>query len=94
MPPGFEWNEEKAQTNLVKHGVSFIEASTVFDDPEGVILDDQYHSVGELRFIILGRSIVKRVLLVIHCDRGENIRIISARPATSSEKRIYERRSN
>ena len=92
MPPfGFEWNEEKAEANLWKHNIPFAEATTVFDDPNCLIMDDQEHSIDEARFIIIGRSIVKRLLLVIHCDRNDNIRIISARIATPAEKRLYER---
>jgi uncharacterized protein len=91
MPPsGFEWNEEKAQLNLRKHGIAFTEAMTVFDDPECLVMDDKEHSIGEARFLILGFSIAYRLLLVVHCDRNENIRIISARPATLSEKRTYQ----
>lgn len=76
-------------------GVSFAEASTVFDDPYCLMMDDPEHSVGEARFLILGRSVVYRLLLVVHllvvhCDRGKAIRIISARPATPSERRSYE----
>lgn len=91
MIPGFEWNEEKARINLNKHGVSFTEAATVFDDPLCLIMDDPKHSIGEARFIILGYSVVRRLLLVVHCERDTNIRIISARCATPSEKRCYER---
>lgn len=90
MVPGFEWDEEKAQANLTKHGISFVEATTVFDDPNCLIMDDPKHSFGESRFLILGYSIVQRLLLVVHCDRSSTIRIISARPATSSERRNYE----
>lgn len=90
MIPEFEWNEEKARINLSKHGVSFAEAATVFNDPFCLIMDDPKHSVGEARFIILGYSVVSRLLLVVHCDRGSTIRIISARCATPSEKRCYE----
>jgi hypothetical protein len=54
--PGFEWNDEKALVNLRKHGVSFIEASTVFDDPNCLIMDDENHSIGKVRFLILGYS--------------------------------------
>jgi uncharacterized protein len=88
--PGFEWNDEKALANLRKHGVSFIEASTVFDDPNCLIMDDENHSIGEVRFLILGYSKAYRLLLVVHCDRKNNVRIISARPATFSERRAYE----
>jgi uncharacterized protein len=92
MPPfGFEWDEEKAKANLWKHNIPFAEATTVFDDPNCLIMDDDERSIGEARFIIIGRSIINRLLLVIHCDRNQNIRIISARPATPAEKRFYER---
>lgn len=90
MVAGFEWNDEKAQQNLDKHGVSFAEAATVFDDPFCLIMDDPNHSVGEARFLLLGYSVVHRLLLVVHCDRHSSIRIISARPATLSERRSYE----
>jgi uncharacterized protein len=89
-PDGFEWNEEKAKSNLRKHGVSFVEAATVFDDPWYLIMDDPDHSVGEQRFLVLGYSIASRLLLVVYCDRAEAIRIISARPATPFEQRRYE----
>jgi hypothetical protein len=91
VPEGFEWDEEKAQTNLTKHGISFAEAITVFDDPNCLIMDDPKHSISESRFLILRYSIVQRLLLVVHCDRGSTIRIISARLATPSERRNYER---
>jgi uncharacterized protein len=91
MPPsGFEWNEEKAQINLGKHGVAFTEATTVFDDPNCLFMDDEDHSIGEARFLILGYSSAQRLLLVIHCDRRQNIRIISARTATPAENRTYQ----
>jgi uncharacterized protein len=91
MISGFEWNEEKAQINLSKHGISFAEATTVFDDSNCLLMDDPQHSIGERRFLILRYSTVNRLLLVVHCDRGSNIRLISARPATPSERRNYER---
>jgi uncharacterized protein len=91
MIPGFEWNEEKAQINLSKHGISFTEATTVFEDPNCLLMDDPQHSTLERRFLILGYSTVNRLLLVVHCDRGSNIRLISARSATPSERRNYER---
>jgi uncharacterized protein len=91
MPPsGFEWNEEKAETNRQKHGITFTEATTVFDDLNCLFMNDEDHSIGEARFLILGYSIARRLLLVVHCDRRENIRIISARPATPAEKRTYK----
>jgi len=90
IPAGFEWDEEKAESNLRKHGVSFSKPATVFDDPLCLIMNDPNHSDREQRFLLLGCSVVSRLLLVVHCNRGEAIRIISARPATLSEKRSYE----
>ena len=86
----FEWDAQKAAINKKKHGVSFEEASTVFGDPLSVTIDDPLHSVGEERFVIIGRSYKQRTLVVVHAERGNNIRIISARLATSPEKRTYE----
>ena len=86
----FEWDAQKAAINKKKHGVSFEEASTVFGDPLSVTIDDPLHSVGEERFVIIGRSHKQRTLVVVHAERGNNIRIISARLATSPEKRTYE----
>jgi len=86
----FEWNSDKAEANLAKHGISFEEASTVFLDPLSLTVPDPIHSNEENRFIITGRSIEQRHLVVVHVDRGDKIRIISARMATPSEKRSYE----
>jgi uncharacterized protein len=86
----FEWDATKALSNERKHGVSFDEASTVFGDVLSISGRDLEHSVGENRFITLGLSSQGRVLLVSHADRGAVIRIISARPTTRKEKRIYE----
>ncbi|MDR0286830.1 MAG: BrnT family toxin, partial [Clostridiales bacterium] len=79
----FEWDETKNNKNILKHGVNFIEASTVFRDTQAVILDDISHSYDEDRFIIIGVSEKQRMLIVCHCYRGndELIRIISARKA-------------
>jgi uncharacterized protein len=85
----FEWDESKARRNLQKHGVSFEEAVTVFADWRSTTIADPDHSVGELRFLILGTSAEGQVLVVSHTERGENIRIISARPATARERRKY-----
>jgi uncharacterized DUF497 family protein len=81
----FEWDPSKAQSNVRKHGVTLDEAATVFDDPYARIIDDPDHSVVEERFIILGMSMRARELVVSHCMRGLNgkvVRIISARRAT------------
>jgi len=87
----FEWDEGKAAENLTKHGVSFAEAATVFADPLSRTIPDPLHSNEEDRFVILGESAVGHALVVVHTHRGENIRIISARKATSRERKDYER---
>lgn len=86
----FEWDERKAQANLNKHQVSFEEASTVFGDPLSLTIDDPVHSEEESRFVTVGKSITGRVLIVVHSDRGDYIRIISARKATRHERKQYE----
>ena len=86
----FEWNPEKATLNLEKHGVSFQEAATVFNDPLSVTFPDPDHSIRENRYVIIGLSRFEQLLVVAHTDRGEKIRIISARNATRQEKRFYE----
>jgi uncharacterized DUF497 family protein len=86
----YEWDENKAATNLSKHGVSFAEARTVFDDPLYVDFFDPDHSYGEHRFILLGQSAQGRLLFVSYIERNNSIRLISAREATPSERRAYE----
>jgi len=86
----FEWDLEKARTNLNKHNVSFSEAATVFNDPLSLTFPDPDHSIGESRYIIIGRSSLERVLVIAHTERGTTIRIISARQATPKERRFYE----
>jgi uncharacterized DUF497 family protein len=86
----FEWDNAKAETNLRKHGVSFAEAATVFGDPLAVTFFDPDHSDEEDRFLTIGMSIDNRVLMLSHTDRGEKVRIISARVATRSERKGYE----
>jgi uncharacterized DUF497 family protein len=90
MPLNFEWDENKARTNLAKHGVGFEEASTVFGDPMSITIPDPAHSQGEARWIILGHSQRGRLLVVAHTERGDNLRIISARPASRRERKQYE----
>ncbi len=90
MKLNFEWDEEKAQVNLKKHRVSFEEAMTVFVDPLSMTISDPDHSVNEFRYIDVGRSEKGRVLLVVYAERGSNIRLISCRKATHSERRRYE----
>ena len=89
MIEGFEWDEFKARQNLAKHGVLFVEATTVFLDPLSIAVDDPDHSQGEQRYLIIGYSHRGRLLVVVHVDRGDNIRIISARTATGYERRTY-----
>ena len=86
----FEWDPAKAAENLAKHGVSFEEASTVFRDTLSATGPDPDHSVGEERFVTFGVSTSGRLLIVAHAEDGDTIRIISARPAKSGERKIYE----
>lgn len=90
----FVWDNRKADSNNQKHGVSFEEAATVFEDENGLVIFDPDHSEEEDRFIILGFSNVLRLLVVCHCYREdeEQIRIISVRKATVRESATYERR--
>ena len=89
----FAWDRRKAQSNLVKHGVSFEEAQTVFLDDNARLIDDPDHSGEEERFVLLGHSLQARCLIVIHCyrERDSVIRLISARPATKQEEEVYWR---
>lgn len=86
----FEWDPAKATRNAKKHRVSFDEAVTVFYDPLAATFDDPHHSVGERRFITIGYSSRGRLLLIAHAERGEAIRIISARLATAQERKRHE----
>lgn len=86
----FEWDPEKAASNADKHGVEFAEAATVFADPLELTIADPDHSEDENRFISLGRSTSGTLLVVSFTERENRIRIISARPATSRERRDYE----
>lgn len=86
----FEWDPHKAAANLGKHGVAFEEAVTAFADPHSITIPDPDHSMGEDRFVLIGRSAVQRLLVVVHLERGERIRLISARLAARRERRSYE----
>ena len=89
----FEWDGDKARLNASKHHITFVEASTVFSDPLAVIFDDEEHSQKEIREIIVGHSILERLLFVSFTERAqETVRIISARKATKRERRDYEQR--
>ena len=86
----FEWDQQKAQSNLVKHGISFKEAQTVFDDPLYVDFYDPDHSQNENRYIIIGASSMGHILLVSYIERGNITRIISARKVTKQEFKTYQ----
>jgi hypothetical protein len=86
----FAWDKKKASRNLVKHSISFEEATTVFGDPLSNTFPDQDHSIAEQRFVIIGLSEQGRILVVAHTDEGELVRIISAREATHGERKSYE----
>jgi uncharacterized DUF497 family protein len=86
----FEWDPQKAKSNLEKHGVSFEEASTAFQDTLSLTIDDPLHSIDEQRVILIGMSQKNRILVVVHTERGDSIRIISARKATKEERQSYE----
>ena len=90
----FEWDEKKNLQNVLKHGINFKEASSVFFDENGLIIDDPAHSESEERFILIGFSSLANILVVCHCFRenDEIIRIISARKATKNEAKQYLRR--
>jgi uncharacterized DUF497 family protein len=86
----FEWDEQKAEQNLRKHRVSFEEARTVFGDPFAITIPDPQHSTRESRYVDIGYSSQRRLLVVVYTEREPNIRIISCRPATQRERRVYE----
>lgn len=86
----FEWDFEKAKSNLLKHGVSFEESATAFGDVDSLTINDPTHSVSEIRKILLGMSSEKKLLVVVFTERKGNIRIISARKASRKEKVYYE----
>jgi len=89
----FEWDEKKAAANFRKHGVSFEEAASVFGDPLSLTIPDPEHSEDEDRSVLLGMSEGHRSLVVVvHAERADTIRLISARPATPAERRDYEER--
>ena len=85
-----EWDEEKAASNLDKHGVSFEEAATVFSDPLYIDFYDPDHSIDEHRYLIMGQSTGGRLLIVSYTERNEVARLISARELTLSERKTYE----
>jgi uncharacterized protein len=91
LAPAFEWDSRKARSNIRKHGVTFIEAASVFADPLARIFDDPDHSAEESREIIIGHSATGKLLLVCFSEALEDqVRIISARRATKREQQDYE----
>ena len=86
----FEWDWKKEAANRRKHTVGFANASTVFGDPLSITIPDPDHAAGEERFLIIGMSSERKLLVVVHTIRGARIRIISARLATQRERRNYE----
>jgi uncharacterized protein len=86
----FAWDSRKAAANLKKHGVDFKEAATVFDDPLSTTYPDIDHSVSERRFVTVGASAPRRVLVVAYTEHGEAVRLIGARLATRRERTFYE----
>ena len=86
----FEWDKKKFKANVNKHGVDFFEASTVFYDDYAYVAPDASHSLGEFRYFILGQTSQGRLLNVSYTERGDVIRLISAREATNAERKGYE----
>ncbi|MCE9595592.1 MAG: BrnT family toxin [Planctomycetes bacterium] len=86
----FEWDPIKTESNRHKHRISFGDASTAFADPRSLTILDEAHSADEERWVLLGRSVEGDLLVVVHVDRGETIRIISARRATARERQDHE----
>jgi uncharacterized DUF497 family protein len=86
----FEWDTNKAKKNIKVHGVSFDEASTVFKDNLSLTIYDPLHSEEEDRLILIGNSCKNRLLVIVHMERGDKIRIITARKAAKKERKQYE----
>ncbi len=86
----FQWDPVKAASNLSRHGVAFADAASAFADPLSITIPDPLHSRDETRFVLVARAHSGRLLVVVHVDRGQAIRLISARPATRKERKTYE----
>jgi uncharacterized DUF497 family protein len=86
----FEWDEAKALSNIRKHRLTFEEAVTAFSDYLSLTVPDPWHSHSEHRFVLIGHSNKNKLLVVVHTERGEKVRIISARQATRHERRYYD----
>ena len=92
MTTTFEWDDDKSRLNARKHGSSFEEGKTVFNDPFAITIGDPDHSDDESRYIDIGISCKGKLLVVWYTDRNENIRLIGCRKATRSERKAYEER--
>lgn len=88
----FEWDENKAQSNVAKHGISFEEAATVFADENSLTIDDSAHSINEKRFVTIGLSAYKKILVVVYTERNDKIRIISVRKSSKKERKQYQQK--
>ena len=86
----FDWDPDKPASDERKHGVPFPEAATAFGDPLSITIPDPERSVGEARFVLVGLTYQGRLVVVAHAETVDSIRIISARPATTAERRSYE----
>ena len=86
----FEWDERKAATNATKHRISFEEAATAFGDPLSITIEDTREFEQEQRFVLLGTTHHGKLVVVVHTERGDSIRIISTRRATRREREQYE----
>jgi uncharacterized DUF497 family protein len=86
----FSWDSRKARANERKHGIGFPEATTAFGDPLSITIPDPDHSTGESRYVLVGMTFRARLVVVAHSERGNEIRIISARRATRTEREAYE----
>jgi uncharacterized DUF497 family protein len=84
----YQWDPNKAKSNLKKHGINFADAVGIFEDESAISIEDEHES--ESRFITIGRDFLRRILVVVYTFRGVIIRIISARKATARERKIYE----
>ncbi len=88
----FEWHDEKAKRNITKHGISFLEATSVFSDSFSLVTHDEFHSYDEDRWTIIGHSTLNKLYVITFTDREDRIRIISARKATKLERKTYEKK--
>jgi uncharacterized DUF497 family protein len=86
----FEWDARKAAANLRKHGISLVEAASAFADPLSITIPDPDHSGHEERLVLIGQSARQHLVVVVHVERGDTVRLISARPASRRERIVYE----